>query len=1069
MRMLFLTLSMLSYLLWIPVGYGQSAFLSLNGRVLQAETAIPLEAVSVHFLDFDRTIQTDKEGRFTANLPSRESYRISVSLEGYREVQLQVVHREGTIADIDLEPIARTIEEVVVNTGYQKIPRERATGSFEFVDKELFNRQIGTDVISRLDGIMPSILFDKRNGSESDMIVRGVSSLGTESDRSVLIVVDNFPFEGDINNINPNDVESVTLLKDAAAASIWGARAGNGVLVITTKRGAQGSPWRITATANGTFTEKPNLYYLPRMTSSEFIDVEQFLFERGVFNSAINNVTSRPPLTPVVEMLHQHAIGHLTQQELERELDALRRLDIRDDLHDYFYRTGFNQQYALNVAGGGERSSSLFSVGYDKNNAAEVGTSLQRVSLNMQNTFQLAPKLDLQLGMRYGMLHNTANHQSTFQMSSSKSMYPYADLVDIHGNALAVTRDYRAGYLDVVDARGNMLDWRYRPYQELDLADNTTTSNNVLFNTALKYTVLDGVQAEAYYQLENQSSQRENIFNEQTYFTRNMVNRYARDNGSTLTRAIPLGAISDRIDARLQAHSIRGQLSYGKSWAAHHLSAILGGEMRSSRTTSNSARQYGYDTDILTVRPVDYITRHPLYDNLAGAATIPFANSAYGSTQRFISTYLNGAYTYADRYTVSLSGRRDASNLFGVETNNKWTPLWSVGTVWNVANESFYNLSFLPRLKLRGTYGYSGNIRSDVAAVTTIDYYGLSRLGRYPYAVVQNPPNAELRWEKIGTFNMGLDFGIKGDVFSGSVEYYNKKAVDVITSVAADPTTGFDYLQLNSAVLRNKGLDVSLNGSFRFAGFSLQSNLLFSKNLNRVETYLLEPNFVSQYVGNGNAVSPIVGKPAYPLVSYRWAGLDPMTGDPMGYISGEVSKDYPALAQQATLDDLIFHGSALPEYYGAFRNTLQWKGLSVSVNITYRAGYFFRRQTITYANLLTANGRAEHGDFANRWQNPGDELQTTVPSLVYPANSRRDEFYKNTEVTAERGDHIRLQDINVSYILPSISAWQLKEIKITGYARNLGMLWRANDRALDPDVNQLPFQTTYAIGLTTTF
>src|SRR5690606_30977645 len=327
----------------------------------------------------------------------------------------------------------------------------------------------------------------------------------------------------------------------------------------------------------------------------------------------------------------------------------------------------------------------------------------------------------------------------------------------------------------------------------------------------------------------------------------------------------------------------------------------------------------------------------------------------------------------------------------------------------------------------------------------------------------------QLRWENVSTFNAGVDFGLLGNWITGSIEYYRKTSTDLLSIVNADPTTGFNFFTRNSAELRNTGWDITLNTTANLDKVRWQGNFMLSVNKNRVVQYLWETTNPSQWVGIGTAVSPIVGQPAYPIVSYGFEGLDETTGDPIGYVEGVPSQDYEAINLRGTVDDLVFHGSALPEYYGGFRNTVIWHGFSLSANITYRAGYFFRRNTIDYSTLLSSNGIVGHGDFDARWQAPGDESKTTVPSMVYPANYQRDEFYKNSEATVEKGDHIRLQDLNFSYSIPHRQGLPFKQVKLTLYARNLGIIWRSNKYNLDPDVREIPMPKSLALGLNINF
>src|SRR5690606_19639863 len=227
---------------------------------------------------------TDRAGEY--RIQARPDDILTYTFMGYRTAEEEINGRQQiTVA---LDPAENILAEVdVVSPGYQTIPKERATGSFVFVDSALLNRAVSTDIISRLKGVVPSLLFDERAGGEPKLSIRGRSTIYANADP--LIVVDNFPYEGDIRNINPNDVESVSILRDAAAASIWGVRAGNGVIVITTKKGKAGQPLQVSFNGNVTVGEKPDLWYEPRISTADFIDVERFLFDNGYFNTSLNN------------------------------------------------------------------------------------------------------------------------------------------------------------------------------------------------------------------------------------------------------------------------------------------------------------------------------------------------------------------------------------------------------------------------------------------------------------------------------------------------------------------------------------------------------------------------------------------------------------------------------------------------------------------------------------------------------------------------------------------------------------------------------------------------------------
>src|SRR5690606_9450848 len=208
---------------------------------------------------------------------------------------------------------------------------------------------------------------------------------------------------------------------------------------------------------------------------------------------------------------------------------------------------------------------------------------------------------------------------------------------------------------------------------------------------------------------------------------------------------------------------------------------------------------------------------------------------------------------------------------------------------WDLAKESFYRWDAVPYLKFRTTYGHAGNVNTGHAAVTTLQYRGFTRLGRFPYAIVDNPPNPELRWENVATWNIGLDFASRRQHMSGSLEYYIKSSSDLIASMIADPTIGFSTLKRNSAAIRSKGIDLSLQGQVGNKRFGWVGNLMFSYNTNVVREYYGNTISMASLVGTGSITTPLVGQTPYALASYRFAGLDPEAGDPLGYLNGEVS------------------------------------------------------------------------------------------------------------------------------------------------------------------------------------
>lgn len=1025
-----------SVLVYLCVGVqssvAQTSPIQLKGTVVSAADGQALIGATIKITN--QIAITNEKGEFSLTSEKPEGL-LEISFLGYltKEIKftststnlsIQLVLNENLLSDVD----------VVVSTGYQNIPKERTTGSFVHIDNELLNRSVSTDIISRLKGIAPSLLFDERKGGEPTLSVRGRSTIFANADP--LIVVDNFPYEGDIKNINPNDVEDISILRDAAAASIWGVRAGNGVIVITTKKGKKNQPMKISVNSNVMVGAKPDLWYHPRISSSDFIEVEEFLFGKGHYNSSINNVKTFPVFSPVVGVL---ADATLTDSEKQAKLDDFRKQDVRKDINEYFYRQSINQQYAVNVQGGGERHTYFVSSGYDKKLDSKVGNSYDRLNFSAQNGFQLSRNVELNTG-----LYLTQNDILTNTTSGSlNNAFPYERLIDDTGNPLSIVRDFNNKFAQLEDGKGRF-DWRYVPLDELGYNDNRTKNSNYRLNANLKVKLLDGLHFVGTYQYEKQSGVNTILKSQEAYEVRNWINRLTTINPSGTKYNLPLGAQLEKVNSQVIAQNGRAQLAYDQAFGSHQVNAIGGFEVSESKGETFNSRYYGYDVNNGTSILVNLDSLYVQYPQ-GSRVRIPSNNKVGGSLHRLRSWYFNGAYTYAGKYTLSGSGRIDQTNLFGVKANQRTVPLWSAGAKWDMHKEDFYSIDWLSQLSLRSSFGYNGNFdRYSTAYITAI--YLTSFITSERETNLGNLPNPQLRAEKNAIWNLGADFALLNNRLSGRIDYYARKGIDLVGNGPMDPTTGRSTFRGNLANMKGKGLDIEVNSLNLKGTVSWNSNLFVSYSANKVTEYSIPVNlsdyFVDASLEAQGSITPMVGQPLFAIYSYPWVGLDRTTGDPKGYYRGEEMAYNKIPYGEMTLDDLIYHGSAIPLYFGSFRNTLEYGKFALSFNITYKLGYYFRRSSLSYVSLFAANG-AGHPDYALRWKEPGDEKFANVPSMVYPGNSTRDDYYLRSEILVERGDHIRLQDVQLSY------RWG--KLQLYSYVSNIGILWRANRHDIDPD------------------
>lgn len=1048
--LLFLMLAFQSY------SYSQESGALLNGRVLESKTGTPLPGAMILIKESGISAVADEDGKFAFTLKPGD-YGLAVSFIGFKTLYRQISLPLDSVLVFSLDEDETALEEVtVLSTGYQEIPKERATGSFSHLDKQLIDRRVSTSLIDRMEDVTSGVIYNRNTNTNDKISIRGTSTLFGNT--QPLIVVDNLPYEGSVDQINPNDVESITVLKDAAAASIWGAQAGNGVIVITTKSGSYRQPIRVAVQANLSVVEKPDLFYAPQMEIPDFIAQEKRLFQSGYYNSMINS-SAKTPLSPVVETLLAAREGRISQQEADVLLAQYATQDSRRNLTDLYYRPAVQQQYAVQVSGGGDAYLFNFSGGYDYNLPNQVGAKDDRITLNAKQTFRLMKdKLELSSGIYL-------SRATRFSDTGMPSPRAYEALTDDAGNALPIVAGLNTRFVQST-LGSELLDWRSFPLNEMGKRNDRTVSNDIRINAGLKYRVLKGLDAQVQYQYwTNQGSVR-NIETDDLWLVRHQINSYTQTlPDGTLSFPVPRGSRFTNTNALSQSHNLRAGLSYNLTRGFHELTALGGWEMRDISSTSDRMGYYGYDDATGLSTPVDFTTRFPQYQNQGSRLVIPYQGTHTGLTDRYLSYFGNAGYTYRGKYLLTASFRKDMSNLFGVETNQKGVPLWSAGAGWILSEEGFYGWNGMPFLKLRLSYGYNGNVDKNTTAFTTIRYANNQEyVPGLRYGYISNPPNPTLRWERIRIVNLGLDFESKSGRIGGSLEFYSKKGDDLIGETQIPDSNGTYQYRGNFSGTLTKGFDLLLNTVNIRKSWEWTTQWLLSGLKDEV-TYFDGSRSASQFLASQSNMVPQEGKPLYSVYSYAWAGLDPDNGNPLGYLDGEVSDQYSRIISSTTPEMLQFHGSARPTVFGAMRNTVGWKGWNLSFNITYRLGYYFRRFSVDYAAL--SRGEITHSDYRERWQQPGDELHTQIPSQPERLDTQRNNFYRGASALVEKGDHIRFQDIRFGYTWSKEehAGLPFRRIEFFTYLNNLGMLWKATDLDLDPDDPTMTPQRSAALGL----
>lgn len=1026
-----------------------------SGRVIDVSSRKGIAGASILSDDVGLT-KTDNDGKFLLHI-TWLGKNIDVRAMGYNDMSIVPISTDTVWS---MEPVRQLIEAVEINTGYQKISRERSAGAFSFVDQSLIERSVSPDIISRLEDVTPSLQFDRRgstssnNNSRMSLRVRGINTINSSSEP--LIVLDNFPYDGDIMSINPNDVSSVTVLKDASAASIWGARAANGVIVITTKSGVGSQGTRVAYSGSMQWKARPDQSYdRSFIPSSEHIELETWLFQQGYYDG-LENASAKPVLSPVVELLIQKRENLNLEQDINDELVRLGTLDIRKDIDRYLNRVGRQQQHHISFSGNPQNQEYYISLGYDKGLSNQISDKSDRYTITARNKVHILPGLRVNTDINW-----IRNGDHTKGLFSGISTYPYNQLLDKDGNSNSIYTGYRQSYKEQ-ETENSGVDWLYRPLDEINRFFSDGVNTRVLLTAGFEVDIVTGLTFQGMYRYQSRTGETAMEYLPDAYYVRNLVNRYMQANG---TSEFPNNGILRLDQMKEKGFDYRGQFNYRTNFGNRvNFDALMGYEKRQLVTNSSVAQYFDYDREVLTSNnQLDYVTRFPVKPS--GRARLPTPLASLDKyTNRSLSYYANAALSFEKIYTLTGSVRWDASNLFGVKINQKGTPLWSIGTAFRITDFDAVKRPWLDLLKLRLTYGYNGNVNNAASALMTA-YYTTDYFTGLRYAEVRNPGNPQLRWERVGIWNLGVDFSILNNRIQATVDIYKKNAKDLLGQLMTDPTNGFTVIDqkknlVNYGNMMTRGIDLQLTMIPLKKDVEWRVDNIFGFTKNRVSRYEFDAG--AGQVLRTKVATPYSGAIVQEDISFdalyhlRWEGLDGATGNPLVHVDGVLSQDYTSFIEGLTIDQLLNDKVQVPRYFGSIRNTVSWRNFSGSFNISWKAGYHFMRSSINYNSLYDLNRM--NIDYVDRWKQPGDEHRTNVPSrpaLSTDNISGRDFVYSSSEAVIENGAHIRLRDVQLSYVLP-LNLRESKSLRASVflYGNNLGILWRANRQGIDPDLPQ---------------
>lgn len=1005
-------------------GLNAMTYIQITGRVTDS-LGHALAGATITIKGKRKNVVTSQEGLFA--IEASPGDELIISYVGF-ETARYTISDESKVINIVLRAKVDIENEVVVSTGYQRLPRERAAGSFGVVDQETLNKRSNLNILTYLEGQVPGLLM----ASNGQITIRGRSTLTRNTDP--LIVLDGFPIERSIESINATDIESITVLKDASAASIWGVRAANGVIVIQTKRGQSSrKPLDINFSSTFSLTPPSDLSSLPFASTASFIEYEKY---RVANNLIFFTGKPRPAISQVVDAYLNNA------STAEQIVAPLKQINSYNEFKDLFMHPASRQQYSLALAGKGQQSSYRGSFSYDKIASEFKNSSSERFVADLFESLELHPSLRLDLGLNAVY---TKRNDNGMGYSDITSLLPYQRILDENGGYVVQPRTFYQADKEALVKAGYPYDWNYNLMREFRNKNNQVSGVNVNAVAGLSYKILKGLHANAGYQYESGTANTVNILNEETYFVRDLINFSTSVKNNVLTTGIPKGSIYRENFNRFYSHTLRGQLRYDGyiGGSKHFVSALAGSEIREVGSKISGQTKYGYNPQSLQFARVNYTT--PYTDVIGSSKLIPDETVFQDNRDRFVSVYSNAGYTYNNRYTLNASARLDKTNLFGAGDNYKDVWLWSAGASWQINKEDFFRSSLFNSVVLRATYGINGNVDRSTSPYL-IANVATDFQTNQPYASVANPQNPLLRWEKTAVTNFAVSFSMLNNRIKGSLEHYIRLSDDLLGNATVNGTYGFNSAFINYASLRNTGYDFQLSGLIVDKLFKWTATLNYSYNKNKV----LKVDFPQKTVGSYLAGTPQADRPLDYVFSYQWAGLNE-SGWPQVYNQKHEVVNYKTdMADPAAL---IYQGTTVAPHYGALINEFSYKRFSVLTNFTFKMGHKFRMPAIRYQSVSTATQQV-HEDWDNRWKQAGDEKLTNVPAApaTFTGLAVYDNYTRYADINVATASHIRFRELLVNYTLPAkiFSRDPSAAVSLGLQVRNLAV-YKFNNRGLDPE------------------
>ncbi len=988
---------------------------TVTGEVLYAGDDEPLVGASVLPIGGGTGVATDIDGKFSLKVDNKVK-RLRVTYVGMvtQEVEITSDHLVIKLNNAD-----NKLNEVMV-VAYGTATKEAFTGSAAVVDASQIEKSQVSNALNALTGKVAGVQITNSSGQPGQTTptirIRGISSLNAGN--APLVIVDGAPFPGDINTINPNDIKSMTLLKDAASNALYGARGANGVILITTKKGQLGEGATVTLDAkwgqNSRAQQDYNLIKDPR----QYYEV----YYKGLYNYAIaNNLSPESAYTWANQNLtagNSYGLAYQTFTTPEGQyligtngkfnpsatpgyLATYRGQEFYlqpDDWYDAAYKHSLRQEYNLSVSNGTEQTQFYLSAGYLKNEGITPASDYERFTGRVSADTQAKSWLKVGANMSYthynalsmsedGTINSSANvFAAATQIAPIYPLYMRNPDGSIMVDDNGITRyDYgdgaNAGLQRPVYGKSNALsDAILNANKYNGNAFNATGYAEIRFLKDFKFTTKNTV---------NYDGAR------YTTVTNPYYGSYASSNGivykSTLENL---------------TYTLQQLLDWNRTFGDHEVSVLAGHEYYKDVETSLSAnRSNMFD---------------PSNDELADAVTAG-ESSSYRTVYNNEGWLFRGQYNYQQKYFASASFRRDASSRF--HPDHRWGNFWSAGGAWIISKESWFNAPWIDMLKIKASYGEQGN--DNISNFLYTNTFNIVNAAGNVAATPATMGNPNISWEKNGNFNAGVEFDLFNSRLSGSVEGFWRKTSDMLSWFPLPPSFGYTGYWDNIGNMENGGVEIDLQGTLiqtRNITWTVNANLTWYKNK---LSYLPEERKTMTVDGVQGYSSGSYfygeGEPLYTYHLYRYAGVDQQTGEGLYYHrvmeNGEPTGELEAVTyQNLTANDYFLCGSALPKAYGGFGTTLTAYGFDLSLDFNYSLGgqVYDGNYALYMGTPTTTGGRGQaiHADILNAWtpENPSATIPRWQFNDQYSAASS-DRFLTSA-------NYLSLQNINFGYTLP---------------------------------------------------